>query len=293
MLPYVSLLVFLVLFIFIVIQLLKTKKWLIYGLGLIILLILSRQYLFEIITIDGNSMENSYFEEEKVFVFILPYYIPSLSDYSRNDVVIFRSPNNSEMVIKRIVGLPGDSLEIVDTKLFINREYFPANHHAKFWYKFWFSDQIKFIAELKGLGINPDKLLLQNDSNYVELNVSVLQATKLSNTGVLNRVARKPIIMPEHILDCYPYHKDIYWSMDNFGPVLIPKSGQSVKASRQNLILYKPYINFKEDEGSDRFTFTKDTYFVVGDNRYHSTDSRNWGFLPKNDILGKVLFKSF
>jgi len=105
----------------------------------------------------------------------------------------------------------------------------------------------------------------------------------------------------------FPNHPDYSWTRDNFGPLEIPKKGKTINLSIANLPLYERIIDVYEDnelevKGQDiyinselasTYTFIMDYYFMMGDNRHNSADSRFWGFVPEDHIVGKPLFVYF
>src|SRR5690606_15424038 len=180
--------------------------------------------------------------------------IASIGKPEFNDVVAFEIPANFydpaatdfSILIKRIIGLPGDTIELKDQELFINN--------------------IKYRTP-----------------SYIKINLE-----------------DRPYVKADSKI--FPY--DSKWSLDNYGPIVIPKKGMTVELTPKNILQWQNAINSEQEkkaisvEGTvitlngtaiREYTFEKDYYFVLGDNRQNSIDSRYFGYVPEDWIIGKAV----
>lgn len=251
----------------------------------------------------------------------LPQFrLPGFSDVKRGDVVVFNYPPELQHpvdlktnYIKRCMGLPGDKLEVRDLQVFANgtavenpprmeNEYFVATttsvNEAKV-----FKDN--GISEYNSYMETFNDTIASNDQPGYLVYTTVELAAKLKTYDFVKDVtvvkASKEISEPM----LYPNSQLFKWNRDNYGPITIPAKGMTVQLTPENIALYGPVI--KNYEGKDAveldeksvkiagkaitsYTFDQDYYFMMGDNRHNSADSRYWGFVPKDHIVGKAVF---
>ncbi len=224
------------------------------------------------------------------------------------DIILYRELMGENTMIKRCIALPADTLQVKASGTIINGKPVSQLPSVKFRYRIYFNNFKKVMKSLKELELktrNYYEFHYQHEKtgNYIVAFAAIPSAKKLESLKYIDSI-KVDSYFSGHTTEVSPEKEEYSWAKDDFGPIVIPAEGMEILLNDSTFALYGKTIRRFEGVGLTKnkygflingkqcssYRFSKDYYWFMGDNRYYSEDSRNYGFIPETLLIGRAIY---
>lgn len=219
--------------------------------------------------------------------------------------IIVRPIDKKENYIKRTIGIPGDTLEVIDRQVYIDGKPIENPDGMQYTYSVYTKSPLsaEVLHEKYGFLLKPNQIQRHRLLGHYVLPLTQKELKLFHGMSSVDSITYE-LKRPQADMHIFPHDARYPWSEDNFGPLWIPAKGATIQLTLDKLPLYRrvidvyEYNDLKVKDGAiyingqktDSYTFKQNYYFMMGDNRHNSADSRFWGFVPYDHIVGNAVF---
>lgn len=312
----------------------KLREWIEALVFALVVMLIVRTFIFDLFRIPTPSMEKSLLVGDYLFVSKLNYgtrtpitlgvpftqiflpgvtipnfRFPGFSEVKRNDAIVFNYPVEDKPIdrkmhyIKRVIGLPGEKIEVINKVVHVNGESMGLQEGMQQLWNVYKTDSRIQVSAMRLRSIGIDTLSATVNPELLRVIATEDAIEQIKTWSYIDRV--EPYIAPDNVgYSAVMYPPNQGYTPDNYGPITIPEEGKAVTLTKENWPIYEPVIRRYENhsarilpdgsfeidgKAASSYTFSQNYFFVMGDNRDNSEDSRFWGFVPMDHVVGKAL----